>query len=162
VFIQELGDAYLADSDVGLNETLTRRPLQVAACADRIGSGPREGQKVDTLQAAMPRNPARAQALCASHQGFILHAAGHVAGPVGIRLQNHWRSGTTYRRCNEQPPPARWPFGCRPIFDPSGSIVRSPFSVRRPLRWAASGRLQYRMRPKWRGDSFEAAQALLL
>ena len=41
----------------------------------RIAFGPRAGQKVFTVQGAMPRDAAFAQELCADVQGFSLHAA---------------------------------------------------------------------------------------
>ena len=51
------------------------RPPQAAACLYRIASGPRAGQKVLTVQGAMPRQTDFKQALCASIDGFSLHAA---------------------------------------------------------------------------------------
>ena len=43
--------------------------------AYRIAFGPRAGQKVLTLQGAMPRKPSVKQDLCADMEGFSLHAA---------------------------------------------------------------------------------------
>ena len=51
------------------------RPLQAAACTYRIAFGPRAGQKVLTLQGAMPRDTDFKQTLCADIDGFSLHAA---------------------------------------------------------------------------------------
>jgi hypothetical protein len=48
---------------------------QAAACTDRIAFGPRAGQKVLTVQGAMPREKAFKQMLCADIDGFNLHAA---------------------------------------------------------------------------------------
>ena len=93
--------------------------------AYRIAFGPRAGQKVFTVQGAMPRDAARAQALCADVQGFSLHAAVRCAaddrqaleqlcryitrpalanervqinsaGQVVLRLKTPWRDGTTH------------------------------------------------------------------
>ena len=50
-------------------------PLQAAACSYRFALGPRAGQKVLTLQGAMPRETGYNQTLCADMQGFSLHAA---------------------------------------------------------------------------------------
>ena len=65
----------MADDDADSDEARALRPLQAAACTYRIAFGPRAGQKVFTVQGAMPRDAARAQELCADHQGFSLHAA---------------------------------------------------------------------------------------
>ena len=45
------------------------------ACTYRIAFGPRAGQKVLTLQGAMPREKDFKQSLCADIDGFSLHAA---------------------------------------------------------------------------------------
>ena len=45
------------------------------ATSSRIAFGPRAGQKVLTLQGAMPREAGSKQSLCADRQGFSLHAA---------------------------------------------------------------------------------------
>jgi hypothetical protein len=45
------------------------------ACTYRIAFGPRAGQKVLTLQGAMPRQTDFKQTLCADSNGFSLHAA---------------------------------------------------------------------------------------
>ena len=49
--------------------------MQAAACAHRIALGPRTGQKVLTLQGAMPREKEFRQWLCSDIDGFSLHAA---------------------------------------------------------------------------------------
>ena len=54
-----------ADSD----EARTLRPLQAAACTYRIAFGPRAGQKVLTVQGAMPRDADLKQRLCADIDG---------------------------------------------------------------------------------------------
>ena len=45
------------------------RPLQTAACTYRIAFGPRAGQKVLTVQGAMPRQMEFKQTLCADING---------------------------------------------------------------------------------------------
>ena len=101
------------------------RPLQAAACTYRIAFGPRAGQKVMTLQGAMPRETDFKQTLCADINGFSLHAAvrceaddrqaleqlcryitrsalanervqTNAAGQVVLKLKTSWRDGTTH------------------------------------------------------------------
>ena len=50
-------------------------PLQAAASAYRIAFGLRAGQKVLTVQGAMPRETEFKQSQCADIDGFSLHAA---------------------------------------------------------------------------------------
>ena len=52
---EEEGSTYIADNDGDSDEARTLRPLQAAACTYRIAFGPRAGQKVLTVQGAMPR-----------------------------------------------------------------------------------------------------------
>ena len=63
----------MAESDS--DEARVLRPPQAAAWTYRIAFGPRAGQKVLTLQGAMPREADFKQNLCADIQGFSLHAA---------------------------------------------------------------------------------------
>ena len=72
---EEEGSTYVADNDGDSDEARTLRPLQVAACTYRIAFGPRAGQKVLTVQGAMPRQTEFKQTLCADSNGFSLHAA---------------------------------------------------------------------------------------
>ncbi len=65
----------MADNDGDSDEARTPRPLQAAACTCRIAIGPRAGQKVLTVQGAMPREKDFKQMLCADIDGFSLHAA---------------------------------------------------------------------------------------
>ena len=71
--------AVLADSDGDgdgdSHEARTLRSLQAAAGTYRIAFGPRAGQKVLTVQGAMPRDADFKQTLCADIDGFSLHAA---------------------------------------------------------------------------------------
>jgi Putative transposase len=65
----------MAANDGDSDEARTLRPLQAAACTYRIAFGPRAGQKVLTVQGAMPREKGFKQMLCADIDGFSLHAA---------------------------------------------------------------------------------------
>ena len=116
----------MADSDSDSDEARALRPLQAAACTYRIAFGPRAGQKVLTLQAAMPREADFKENLCADMQGFSLHAAVrcaaddrqaleqlcrtitrpalanervqcNTAGQVVLKLKTPWRDGTTHQ-----------------------------------------------------------------
>ena len=75
VLVEEEGSTYIADNDSDSDEARTLRPLQAAACTYRIAFGPRAGQKVLTVQGAMPRDADFKQHLCADIDGFSLHAA---------------------------------------------------------------------------------------
>ncbi|MGL6111515.1 MAG: hypothetical protein ACRC2B_15600 [Rubrivivax sp.] len=75
VLIEEQGQTYMTDNDGDSDEARALRPLQAAACTYRIAFGPRAGQKVLTLQGAMPRQTDFNQTLCADIDGFSLHAA---------------------------------------------------------------------------------------
>ena len=65
----------MADDDGDLDEARVLRPLQAAVCKYRIALGPRAGQKVLTLQGAMPRDTDVKLSLCAEIDRFSLHAA---------------------------------------------------------------------------------------
>ena len=76
VLVEEQDQPYMAeDDDADSDEARTLRPLQAAACTYRIAFGPRAGQKVLTLQGAMPRDADFKQSLSADIQGFSLHPA---------------------------------------------------------------------------------------
>jgi hypothetical protein len=125
VLVEEEGSAYMADNDGDSDEARTLRPLQAAACTYRIAFGPRAGQKVLTVQGAMPREKDFKQILCADIDGFSLHAAvpcaaddrqgleqlcryitrpalayervqTNAAGHVVLKLKTPWRDGTTH------------------------------------------------------------------
>ena len=125
VLIEEPGATDMADGDTDSDDARTLRPLQAAACTYRIAFGPRAGQKVLTVQGAMPRDAGFEQALCANIQGFSLHAAVrcgaddrqaleqlcryitrpalaservqcNAAGQVVLKLKTPWRDGTTH------------------------------------------------------------------
>jgi len=51
------------------------RPLQAAVRTYRIAFGPRTGQKVLTVQSAMPKEASFKQTLCADVNGLSVHAA---------------------------------------------------------------------------------------
>ena len=122
---QYWGQTYISDDDADSDKARTLRPLQAAACTCRIASGPRAGQKVLTVQGAMPRDADFTQTLCADIDGFSLHAAvrcgaddrqalgqlcryitrpalanervqTNVAGQVVLKLKTPWRNGTTH------------------------------------------------------------------
>ena len=115
----------MADSDGDSGKARALRPLQAAASTYRITFGPRAGQKVLTLQGAMPRERDFNQTLCADSNGFSLHAAvrcaaddrqaleqlcryitraalanervqTNAAGQVVLKLNTAWRDGTTH------------------------------------------------------------------
>ena len=65
-------------------EACTLRPLQAPAITYRIAFGPRAGQKVLTLRAAMPREATSRQPLCADIDGFGLDAAVRVGLEEGV------------------------------------------------------------------------------
>ena len=125
VLVEEEGSTYVADNHGDSDEARTLRPLQAAACTYRIAFGPRAGQKVLTVQGAMPRGTDFRQSLCADIDGFSLHAAvrcgagdrqaleqlcryitlpalanervqTNAAGQVVLKLKTPWRDGTTH------------------------------------------------------------------
>ena len=125
VLVEEQGQTYIADDDSDSDAARVLRPLQAAACTYRIAFGPRAGQKVMTLQGAMPRDADFKQTLCADIDGFSLHAAvrcdaddrqaleqlcryitrpalanervqTNAAGQVVLKLKTAWRDGTTH------------------------------------------------------------------
>ena len=69
VLVEEEGSTYVADNDGDSDEARTLRPLQATACVYRIAFGPRAGQKVLTVQGAMPRQTEFKQTLCADING---------------------------------------------------------------------------------------------
>ena len=125
VLVGEQGQTYMADDDADSEESRVLRPLQAAACTYRIAFGPRAGQKVLTVQGAMPRDADFKKSLCADIDGFSLHAAvrcgaderqgleqlcryitrpalanervqTNAAGQVVLKLKTAWRDGTTH------------------------------------------------------------------
>jgi hypothetical protein len=82
ILVEDQGEMCLADPDDDSEEARTLRPLHRGSCVYRIAFGTRAGQKVLTLQGALPRDAsgkqklcANSQGLCANSQGFSLHAA---------------------------------------------------------------------------------------
>ena len=73
--VEEEGSTYMADNGGDSDEARVLRPLQAAACTYRIAFGPRVGQKVLTVQGAMPKETNFKQTLCADIDGFSLRAA---------------------------------------------------------------------------------------
>ena len=125
VLVEKEGSTYVADNDGDADETRGLTPLQAAACTYRIAFGPRAGQKVLTVQGAMPTNKDFKQTLCADIDDFSLHAAvrcgadnrqaleqlcrcitrpalanermqTNAAGQVVLKLKTAWRHGTTH------------------------------------------------------------------
>ena len=125
VLVEEEGSTYMADSDADSDEARVLMPLQAAACTYRIAFSPRAGQKVLTVQGAMPMDADFKQPLCADIDGFSLHAAvrcgaddrqgleqlcryitrpaladervqTNAAGKVVLKLKTAWRDGTTH------------------------------------------------------------------
>ena len=119
------GSIYMADNDGASDEARTPRLLQAAACTYRIAFCPRAGQKVLTVQGAMPRQTEFKQTLCADINGVSLHTAVrcaaddrqsleqlcrtiirlalandrvrcNAAGQVVLKLKTGWRDGTTH------------------------------------------------------------------
>ena len=78
-----------------------RRPMQAAAGTCRIAFGPRTGQKVLTLQGAMPREKDFKQSLCADIDGFSLHAAVRCAADDRQALEQLCRYITRPALANE-------------------------------------------------------------
>ena len=70
VLVEEEGSTWVADNGSDSVEARVLRPLQAAACTYRIAFGPRAGQKVLTLQSAMPREKDIKQTLSADIDGF--------------------------------------------------------------------------------------------
>ncbi|MGA8054534.1 MAG: hypothetical protein WCA12_11880 [Burkholderiales bacterium] len=73
--VEEQDSMYVADDDGDSDDARALRPLHAAACTYRIAFGPRAGQKLLTVQGAMPREPGFEQDLRAETQGFSLQAA---------------------------------------------------------------------------------------
>ncbi len=126
ILVEDQGETYLADADDDCEEARALRPLHRGSCVYRIAFGPRAGQKVLTLQGALPRETSGKQRLCADLQGFSLHAAVrcgagqrktlerlyryitrptlandrvqcNAAGQVELKLKTPWRDGTTHQ-----------------------------------------------------------------
>ena len=127
ILVEDQGETYLADDADDSEEARALRPLHRGSCVYRIAFGPRAGQKVLTLQGALPREASgKNQRLCADLQGFSLHAAVrcgayqrktlerlcryitrpalasdrvrcNAAGQVELRLKTPWRDGTTHQ-----------------------------------------------------------------
>ena len=79
--------ACLAEPDADGEDARALPPLQAAAVTRRIAFGPRAGQKVLTLRAAMPREGVAREPLCADIDGFSLHAVARVEAHDRKRLE---------------------------------------------------------------------------
>ena len=136
--VEEEGSTCMADIDGNSEEARSLRPLQAAACTYRLAFGLRAGQKVLTLQGAMPRETDYEQPRCADISGFSLHAAvrcaaddrqalnqpcrhitrpalanervqTNAAGQVVLKLKTAWRDGTTHLSCRRWSLCRAWP-----------------------------------------------------
>ena len=67
ILVEDQGEMYLADDVADSEQARTLRPLQRGSCVYRIAFGPRAGQKVLTLQGALPREVSGKQRLCGFH-----------------------------------------------------------------------------------------------
>ena len=90
MLVEEQGQNTMADDDSDSDEARTLRTLQAAACTYRIAFGPRAGQKVLTVQGAMPRDADFKPPLCADIDG------NSAAGQVVLKLKTPWRGSTTH------------------------------------------------------------------
>ena len=102
VLVEDEGATYLAGGDAESDDARTLRPPQAAACTYRVAFGPRAGQKVFTVQGAMPRDAAFTQTLCADVQGFSLHAAVRCGADERQRLGQLCRYITRPALANER------------------------------------------------------------
>jgi Putative transposase len=75
ILFEDQGETYMADDTDDSDQARPLRPLHGGSCVYRIAFGPRAGQKVLTLQGALPRQASGKQKLCVNSQGFSLHAA---------------------------------------------------------------------------------------
>ena len=75
VLVEEERSTQMADNDGDSHVARVLRPLQAAACTYRSAFGPSAGQRVLTVQDAMPTENEFKQSLCAAIDGFCLHAA---------------------------------------------------------------------------------------
>ena len=104
--VEEEGSTCVADNDSDSDEARTLRPPRAAACTCRIAFGPRAGQKVLTLQGAMPREKDFKQTLrCAT-------------APTTARRWNNRAAPSPARRwptnAYRPTPPDRWCSSSRP------------------------------------------------
>lgn len=76
--------------------------MQAAACTYRIAFGPRAGQKVLTLQSAMPRETYFQQGLLDDMQGFSLHVAVRCGAEDRQALEQLYRYTTRTALANER------------------------------------------------------------
>ena len=122
---EEKSSTYLADNDGESDEARVLRSLQATACIYLIAFYPHAGQRVLTLQGAIPMEMDFMQTLCADINGFSLHAdvrcgvddrqvleqlccyitrpaltnecaQTNAAGQVVLKLKTPWRDGSTH------------------------------------------------------------------
>ncbi len=100
--VEEEGSTCIAANDGDSDKARALRPLQVAACTDRIAFGPRAGQKVLTVQGVIPREAAFKPMLCTDIDGFSLHAAVRCATDDRQALEQLCRTTTRPVLANER------------------------------------------------------------
>ena len=127
VLVEEEGSTYMADNDGDSDEARVLRPLQAAACTYRIAFGPRAGQKVLTVQGAMPRD-ADFKQTCAPTSTASACTPPCAAAPTTAR---RWSN------CAATSPARLWPTSaCRPT--PPGRWCSSsrPPGATAPRTWS--------------------------
>ena len=105
VLVEEEGSTYMADNHGDPDDVRVLKPLQAAACTYRIAFGPRAGQKVLTLQSAMPREKTSSRR-CAPTSAVSACTPQCAARPTTGRRWNY---------CAATSPARHWPTNaCRP------------------------------------------------
>ena len=101
VLVEEEGSTYMADSDGDgdSDEARVLRPLQAAACTYRIAFGPRAGQKMQTVQGAMPRERELSERCVPTSTGSVCTTSCAPAPTTGRRWNN----------CAATSPARQWP-----------------------------------------------------
>lgn len=102
MLVEEEGSTNTANNDSDLDEARTLSPLQAAECTYRIAFGPRAGQKLLTVQGAMPRDADFKQTLCADSHGFSLHTAVRCCADDRHALEQRYRYITLPALANER------------------------------------------------------------
>ena len=116
VLVEDMGQTWLAEPDSGSEEARTLRPLQAAAATYRIAFGPRAGQKVLTVQGAVPRG-LTSSSRCAPTSAVSARTLPCAAAPMTAR---HWNN------CAATSPARRWPTSCAAAAAPDrGSSARA-------------------------------------
>jgi Putative transposase len=126
ILVEDQGETYLADTEDESEEARALRPLHRGSCVYRIAFGPRAGQKVLTLQGALPKEASGKQRLCANLQGFGLHAAVRCGAGQRKTLERLCRYITRPALAND-----------RVQINAAGQVelkLKSPWRAARPIR----------------------------